>query len=98
MGHTLAPAMKDQQPIHVGDFTIDVAMHQAWVRGVETRLTPSEFQLLLVLATHVGEAGRSSTLREMFWRNPTARVGSLRVLVGTCCAPKSKLTKPRDIS
>ncbi len=83
VGHTVAPAMKDQQPIHVGDFIIDVAMHQAWVRGVETHLTPSEFQLLLILATHSGKLVKSSTLREMFWRNPTARVGSLRVLVGT---------------
>jgi DNA-binding winged helix-turn-helix (wHTH) protein/DNA-binding CsgD family transcriptional regulator len=82
VGLTLAPTVKDQQPIHVGDFIIDVAMHQAWVRGVETHLTPSEFQLLLLLTTHSGKLVKSSTLREMFWRNPTARVGSLRVLVG----------------
>jgi DNA-binding CsgD family transcriptional regulator/DNA-binding winged helix-turn-helix (wHTH) protein len=82
LGLTLAPAVKDQQPIHVGDFLIDVAMHQAWVRGVETHLTPSEFQLLLILTTHSGKLVKSSTLREMFWRNPTARAGSLRVLVG----------------
>ena len=82
VGFTLAPAMKDQQPIHVGDFMIDVAMHQAWVRGVETRLTPSEFQLLCVFAMHSGKLVNSSTLREMFWQNPTAKVGALRVLVG----------------
>ena len=80
---TLAPAMRGQRPIHVGDFIIDVAMHQAWIRGVETRLTPSEFQLLWILATHSGKLVKSSTLREMFWRNPTSKVGSLRVLVGT---------------
>jgi DNA-binding NarL/FixJ family response regulator/DNA-binding winged helix-turn-helix (wHTH) protein len=81
-GLTLEPAVKDQQPIHIGDFIIDVAMHRAWVRGVETHLTPSEFQLLLILTTHSGKLVKSSTLREMFWRAPTARVGSLRVLVG----------------
>jgi DNA-binding response OmpR family regulator len=80
---TLAPASKDRQRIHVGDFIIDAAMHQAWVRGVEAHLTPSEFQLLWILATQSGKLVKSSTLREMFWRNPTARVGSLRVLVGT---------------
>jgi DNA-binding response OmpR family regulator len=79
---TLAPAVKDQLPIHVGDFIIDVAMHQAWVRGVETHLTPSEFQLLWILVTHSGKLITSSTLREMFWPNPTAKVGALRVLVG----------------
>jgi len=82
-GFTLAPVLKDQQRIQVGDFIIDAAMHQAWVRGVEAHLTPSEFQLLWILATHSGKLVKSSTLREMFWRNPTARVGSLRVLVGT---------------
>jgi DNA-binding response OmpR family regulator len=80
---TLPLNLSDQQSIHVGDIIIDVATHQAWVRGVETRLTPSEFQLLWILATHPGKLVKSSTLREMFWRNPTAKVGSLRVLVGT---------------
>ena len=95
VGFTLAPAMKDQQPIHVGDFIIDVAMHQAWVRGVETRLTPSEFQLLWVLATHSGKLVKSSTLREMFWRNPTAKVSSLRVLVGTLRSKIEATKTPR---
>jgi len=79
---TLAPAVKDQQPIPIGDFIIDVAMHRAWVRGVETHLTPSEFQLLLIFTTHPGKLVKGSILREMFWLNPTARAGSLRVLVG----------------
>jgi DNA-binding response OmpR family regulator len=95
VGFTLAPAMKDQQPIHVGDFIIDVAMHQAWVRGVETRLTPSEFQLLWILATHSGKLVKSSALREMFWRNPTAKVGSLRVLVGTLRSKIEATKTPR---
>jgi two-component system KDP operon response regulator KdpE len=95
VGFTLAPAMKDQLPIHVGDFIIDAAMHQAWVRGVETRLTPSEFQLLWILATHSGKLVKSSTLREMFWRNPTAKVGSLRVLVGTLRSKIEATKTPR---
>ena len=95
VGFTLAPAMKDQQPIQVGDFIIDVAMHQTWVRGVETRLTPSEFQLLWILATHSGKLVKSSTLREMFWRNPTAKVGSLRVLVGTLRSKIEATKTPR---
>ncbi len=79
----LAPALKRPQRIQVGDFIIDAAMHQTWVRGVEAHLTPSEFQLLCTLATHSGKLVRSRTLCEMFWRNPTARAGCLRVLVGT---------------
>jgi two-component system KDP operon response regulator KdpE len=64
---------------------------------VEAHLTPSEFQLLWILATHSGKLVKSSTLREMFWRNPTARVGSLRVLVGTLRS-KIEVTKtPRYV-
>jgi DNA-binding CsgD family transcriptional regulator/DNA-binding winged helix-turn-helix (wHTH) protein len=89
---TLAPSLIDQPPLHVGDFVIDVATHQAWVRGVETHLTPSEFKLLWILATQPRKLVKSSVLREMFWRNPTARVGSLRVLVGTL---RSKIEEGR---
>jgi DNA-binding response OmpR family regulator len=93
----LAPALKDQQRIQVGDFIIDAAMHQTWVRGVEAHLTPSEFQLLWILAMDSGKLVKSTTLREMFWRNPTARVSSLRVLVGTLRS-KIELTKtPRYV-
>jgi DNA-binding CsgD family transcriptional regulator/DNA-binding winged helix-turn-helix (wHTH) protein len=87
--------LSDQQSIRVGDFIIDVATHQAWVRGVETHLTPSEFQLLWILATHSGKLVKSSALREMFWRNPTARVGSLRVLVGTLRSKIEATKTPR---
>jgi DNA-binding NarL/FixJ family response regulator/DNA-binding winged helix-turn-helix (wHTH) protein len=92
---TLPPNLRDQQSIHVGDFIIDVAMHQAWVRGVEAHLTPSEFQLLWILATHSGKLVKSSTLREMFWRNPTAKVGSLRVLVATLRSKIEATKNPR---
>jgi DNA-binding response OmpR family regulator len=92
---TLPPNLSDQQSIQVGDIIIDVAMHQAWVRGVETHLTPSEFHLLWILATHPGKLVKSSTLREMFWRNPTARVGSLRVLVGTLRSKIEATKTPR---
>jgi DNA-binding response OmpR family regulator len=95
---TLAPSLKDQQPLHVGDFIIDMTTHQAWVRGVETHLTPSEFQLLWMFATHAGKLVKSSTLREMFWRNPTARVGSLRVLVGTLRAKIEATTTPQYVT
>lgn len=73
--------LKGKEGYHVGDFIIDVTMHRVWVRGVETHLTPSEFDLLEVFAAHQGELMRSSSLCEMFWRNPTAKQDSLRVLV-----------------
>ena len=93
----LLPVLKDQQPVKIGDFIIDVAMHQVWVCGVEIHLTPSEFQLLWILAMHPGRLVRSSTLREMFWRNPTSREGSLRVLVGALRAKIEAAKIPRYV-
>lgn len=93
----LPPMMKDQQPIHVGDFIIDVEMHQVWVCGVEIRLTPSEFQLLWILARHSGKLVKSSALREMFWRNPASREASLRVLVGALRAKIETTKIPRYV-
>lgn len=93
----LMPSLKDQRPLHVGDFIIDVATHQVWIRGIETHLTPSEFQLLWIFATHSGKLLKSSTLREMFWRNPTARVGSLRVLIGSLRAKVEATKIPRYV-
>jgi DNA-binding NarL/FixJ family response regulator/DNA-binding winged helix-turn-helix (wHTH) protein len=77
----LPSSQKGKRGHHLGDFVIDVAMHRVWVRGVETHLTPSEFELLEVFAAHQGELVRSTSLCEMFWRNPTAKQDSLRVLV-----------------
>jgi DNA-binding CsgD family transcriptional regulator/DNA-binding winged helix-turn-helix (wHTH) protein len=84
LSRSLASAtdLEAKEPVHVGDFIIDVVMHQVWVRGVETHLTPTEFELLWFFAMHAGKLVKSSTIRERFWRNPTAREASLRVLVG----------------
>jgi DNA-binding NarL/FixJ family response regulator/DNA-binding winged helix-turn-helix (wHTH) protein len=99
LSRPVSPAVNlgNQEPIHVGDFVIDLAMHRVWVRGVETHLTPSEFELLVVFATHPGELLRGSSLREMFWRNPTSKQDTLRVLVAALRA-KIEVTKtPRYV-
>jgi DNA-binding response OmpR family regulator len=78
----VSPAnLKAKDGYQVGDFVIDTMMHRVWVRGAETHLTPSEFELLEVFAAHQGELVRSSSLCEIFWRNPTSKQDSLRVLV-----------------
>jgi DNA-binding CsgD family transcriptional regulator/DNA-binding winged helix-turn-helix (wHTH) protein len=86
----------EQQPtIEVGDFVIDVAMHRTWIRGSEIRLTPREFQLLCLFALQPGKLVRSSALRSMLWSNPTSRVDSLRVLVGSLRAKIEVSRTPR---
>jgi DNA-binding CsgD family transcriptional regulator len=87
--------LEHQPTIEVGDFVIDVAMHRTWIRGSEIRLTPREFQLLCVFALHPGKLVRSSTLRSMLWSNPTSRVDSLRVLVGSLRSKIEESKTPR---
>lgn len=70
-----------KQPISVGHFVVDVVMHRVWVRGVETHLTPTEFELLAIFVMHPRELLGSNTLREIFWRNPTSKQDALRILV-----------------
>ena len=81
---TLAPMgdLQEKEPVSVGHFVVDVAMHRVWVRGVETHLTPREFELLGVLVMHPGQLVENTTLCEIFWRNPTSKQDALRVLVG----------------
>jgi DNA-binding CsgD family transcriptional regulator len=93
----LEATVPSREPLDVGDFIIDVAMHRVWVRRVETHLTPSEFQLLWIFATHPGKLIRGSSLRELFWRNPTARQSDLRVLVGTLRAKIEVSKTPRYV-
>jgi DNA-binding response OmpR family regulator len=73
--------LQGKDPISVGHFVVDIAMHRVWVRGVETHLTPKEFGLLAVFVMRPGELVGSNTLCEIFWRNPTSKHDTLRVLV-----------------
>jgi DNA-binding response OmpR family regulator len=86
-----------REPIRIGHFVVDVAMHRVWVRGVETHLTPKEFGLLAVFVTHPGELVRSITLCEIFWRNPTSKQDALRVLVRALRAKIEVSKTPRYV-
>jgi DNA-binding winged helix-turn-helix (wHTH) protein/DNA-binding CsgD family transcriptional regulator len=72
---------EQEQVIQIGDFVINPAMHRVWIRNVETHLSPKEFELLAVFCMHPEKLMRNTTLLEMFWRNPTAKQDSLRVLI-----------------
>lgn len=50
-----------------GDLRIDPKGFRVYVRGVETELTPKEFELLRVLATHPGKVYSRDELLERIW-------------------------------
>ncbi|MET7388122.1 response regulator transcription factor [Streptomyces sp. NPDC005529] len=56
-----------QEPIRLGDVLLDVPARRCTVSGVEVGLRPKEFELLAVLAQHVGEAVSRETLMADVW-------------------------------
>jgi DNA-binding CsgD family transcriptional regulator len=86
---------KEEAPISIGHFVLDIAMHKVWVRGVEIHLTPKELWLLAFFAAHPGELMESHALCEAFWRNPTSKRDALRVLVAALRAKIEISETPR---
>ena len=70
-----------KEPLNVGDFVVDLTMHRVWVRGTETHLTPSQFELLTFFVTRPGELLGHKILREVLWGSLAAKQDSLRVLI-----------------
>jgi DNA-binding response OmpR family regulator len=53
--------------MRLGDLEVDEAAREVRIAGVEVRLRPREFALLLVLAKHSGIALSRSKLLELAW-------------------------------
>jgi two-component system, OmpR family, response regulator ResD len=61
-----APAQ--EAPIELSDMTIDPAGRQVYVRGDEVILTQREFDVLLFLARHPGQAFSRNQLMDAIWQ------------------------------
>ncbi len=55
-------------PLELSDMTIDVAARRVFVRGEEVALTQREFDLLLFLARHPGQAFSRNQLMDAVWQ------------------------------
>lgn len=77
------PAAPRQETIERGELRIDLAARQVFRGGEEIRLTPTEFNLLVELASHAGEVIPHATLLGKVW-GPEYRTEShyLKVYVG----------------
>jgi two-component system response regulator ResD len=61
-------ASAQEPPIELTDMTIDVAARQVFVRGDEVSLTHREFDVLLFLARHPGQAFSRNQLMDAVWQ------------------------------
>jgi two-component system KDP operon response regulator KdpE len=96
---TLAPAA----PLVRGDLVIDAARFRVERDGREIRLTPKEFELLALLATHAGRVMTHRAILTTIWGpNAAGQPEHLRVLVGALrkkvepepSSPRYILTEP----
>jgi two-component system, OmpR family, KDP operon response regulator KdpE len=78
-----APSEKESSKLEAGDFLVDLATHQAFVRGAEVHLTPKEFELLSHLVKNHGKVMTHRSLLAAVWGgNFTEQTEYLRVFVG----------------
>jgi two-component system response regulator ResD len=57
-----------EAPIELSDMTIDSAARRVFVRGEEVQLTQREFDVLLFLARHPGQAFSRNQLMDAIWQ------------------------------
>ncbi len=68
----LRAATAGATPIHIGDLRIDTAARKVWAADAEVHLTPTEFDLLLCLATEPGTVLTRERLLADVWGWPGA--------------------------
>lgn len=74
---------KEETLLEAGDFSINSATHQVFVRGEEIHLTPKEFELLTYLIRNHGKVLTHRTLLGAIWGgNFTEQTEYLRVFLG----------------
>lgn len=74
---------KEETLLEIGDFSIDLTKHQAFVRGEEVHLTPKEFELLTYLIKNHDKVLTHRTLLGAIWGGDyTEQTEYLRVFLG----------------
>ena len=62
------PGPASQAPLELSDMTIDPGARQVFARGEEVQLTQREFDVLLFLARHPGQAFSRNQLMDAVWQ------------------------------
>ncbi|ULL14032.1 DNA-binding response regulator [Paenibacillus sp. H1-7] len=64
------PQEKPQDEMAIGELTINILRHQVMLQGKEVALTPLEFDILELLATHRGQVFSVDKIYETVWKDP----------------------------
>ncbi|BBI31397.1 response regulator transcription factor [Cohnella abietis] len=69
-GYITRPSI-DASVISINEMNIDIAQHQVTVRGKDVQLTPLEFAILELLASHKGQVFHADKIYEKVWKEPS---------------------------
>jgi two-component system, OmpR family, KDP operon response regulator KdpE len=80
--HGALDSVPDEPILRFGDLTLDLAHRRITIREEDVHLTPTEFELLKVLATQAGKVLTHRMLLQAVWgSNQEQDVGALRVFI-----------------
>ncbi|QTH39932.1 response regulator transcription factor [Cohnella sp. LGH] len=65
------PKEDNSDAIYVNDLVVDIARHRVTVKGREVSLTPLEFAIMELLASHKGQVFHADKIYEKVWKEPT---------------------------
>jgi two-component system KDP operon response regulator KdpE len=72
----------DESQLHCGDLVIDLAKHQVMLSGNEIKLTPTQYDLLKVLAQNAGKVLTHRQLLKKVWGTESDDTQYIRVYIG----------------
>lgn len=72
----------DESQLHCGDLVIDLAKHQVTLSGNEIKLTPTQYDLLKVLAQNAGKVLTHRQLLKKVWGTESDDTQYIRVYIG----------------
>ena len=84
-------------PIEVGAFKVDRTLHKVTVKDREIHLTPKEFELIALLASHPNQLIRHATLSKRLWSDGRANLQNIHVLVAELRKKIETTSEPRYI-
>lgn len=80
--HGAHASLPEEPVLRFGDLTVDLAHRRITVSGEDVHLTPTEFELLKVLATQAGKVLTHRMLLQAVWGSAHEQdVGALRVFI-----------------
>lgn len=72
----------DESQLHCGELVIDLAKHQVTLSGTEIKLTPTQYDLLKVLAQNAGKVLTHRQLLKKVWGTESDDTQYIRVYIG----------------